>query len=174
MIWTTSWLSREWNGRVENETIVINTGPLILLDKIEALDLLGRLPCRFICPSAVRMELDAGIHRSRTDVSPAWLSVIPLKSSLTPFIEMSIDPGEAAVIQLALEKRIARVCLDDLRGRRIAKRLGLNVTGVLGLLSWAKELGLIPHIRPYTEKLIAEGGRYSQKLISDILSDAGE
>lgn len=174
MTWTTNWLSREWNGLVENETFVINTGPLILLDKIEALDRIGRLPCRFVCPSAVRAELDAGIHRSRTDIKPAWLSVIPLDSTLTPFIEMAIDPGEAEVIQLAIENCFGWVCLDDLRGRRIAKRLGLNVTGVLGLLSWANELGIIPRIRPYTERLIAEGGRYSQKLIAAVLSDAGE
>lgn len=159
---------------MENEIIVINTGPLILLDKIEALDLIGRLPCRFICPSAVRAELDAGIHRSRSAIKPDWLSVGSLNSPISLFAELSIDLGEAEVIQLALENDISWVCLDDLRGRKVAKRLGLYVTGVLGLLAWAKELAIIPYLRPYTERLVAEGGRYSQKLIAETLKDVGE
>lgn len=159
---------------MENKSIVINTGPLILLDKIEALDLMGRLPCRFVAPPAVRMELDAGLIRSRTSIAPDWLSFKPLISPIQPLIELSIDLGEAEVIQLALENGITWVCLDDLRGRRIAKRQGLNVIGLLGLLAWAKELNIIPKLRPYTERLVAEGGRYSQKLIADILANVGE
>ena len=42
------------------ERIVINTGPLIVLSRIEALDIVGQLPYRFICPDAVRSELDKG------------------------------------------------------------------------------------------------------------------
>ncbi len=157
-----------------NETIIINTGPLILLDKIEALDLFGKLPVKFICPSAVRQEIDAGIHHSRTAITPAWLSVKPLKAPLSTFIDLSLDFGEAEVIQLALESGISWVCLDDLRGRKVAKRQGLNVIGLLGLLGWAKELGIIPYLRPYAERLILEGARYSPKLISDILAAVGE
>ncbi len=157
-----------------HEAIVINTGPLILLDKIEALDVFRRLPITFICPPAVRREIDAGAHRSRTAITPNWLSVKSLKSPLPAFGDASIDLGEAEVIQLALETGIAWVCLDDLRGRNAAKRQGLHVIGLLGLLAWAKELGIIPRLRPYTEKLIAEGARYSPKLIADILATVGE
>ncbi len=159
---------------MENDCIAINTGPLILLDKIDALHVAERLPCRFICPAAVRTELDAGISRNRTAINPKWLAVEPLASSLSPFADLSIGRGEAEVIQLALERKITRVCLDDLRARKIAKRSGLRVIGLLGLLAWAKELGIIPQMKPFSDKLIAEGGRYSQKLISTILADVGE
>jgi predicted nucleic acid-binding protein len=159
---------------VTNETIVINTGPLILLDKIEALDLFGKLPARFVCPSAVRQELDAGLHRSRTAIVPDWLSVESLKYPLSTFVDLSIDLGEAEVIQLALERNVSWVCLDDLRGRKVAKRQGLNVIGLLGLLAWAKELRIIPHLRPYAERLVTEGGRYSPKLLSGMLATVGE
>ncbi len=157
-----------------NETIVINTGPLILLDKIEALDVLGKLPAKFLCPLAVRQEIDAGIHRSRTPITPEWLIVKPLKSPLSALVDLSIDLGEAEVIQLALESGISWVCLDDLRGRKVARRQGLNVIGLLGLLGWAKELKIIPYLRPYAERLIAEGARYSQRLVVGFLSTVGE
>ena len=159
---------------MRNETIVINTGPLILLDKIEALDVFGKLPVKFICPSAVRQEIDAGIHRSRTAIAPAWLSVKPLKYPLSTFTDLSLDFGEAEVIQLALESNVSWVCLDDLRGRKVAQRQGLHVIGLLGLLAWAKELKIISSLRPYAERLVDEGARYSPKLIAGVLTTVGE
>jgi predicted nucleic acid-binding protein len=159
---------------VQNDIIVINSGPLILLDKIDALEVAGELPCRFICPPAVRNEVDAGKHHHRIQIAPDWLTVKTLISPVSQFADLSIDLGEAEVIQLALENNIARVCLDDLRGRKIAKRVGLRVIGLLGLLGWAKELGIIPRMKPFTERMIAAGGRYSRKLIDEALADVGE
>ena len=42
------------------ERIVINTGLLIVLSRIEAMEIIAHLPYRFICPDAVRLELDKG------------------------------------------------------------------------------------------------------------------
>lgn len=159
---------------MENDIIVINSGPLILLDKIDALGIAGALPCRFICPPAVRKEVDAGIHHNKSSITPDWLTVTQLASPMSQLADLAIDQGEAEVIQLALENNIVRVCLDDLRGRKIAKRFGLRVIGLLGLLAWAKELGLIPRMKPFTDRLIAAGGRYSRQLIDSVLTDIGE
>jgi len=42
------------------ERLVIDTGPLITLSRIDCLDVMGRLPFEFLCPDAVRRELDEG------------------------------------------------------------------------------------------------------------------
>lgn len=42
------------------EPIVIDTGPLITLDRMGALDIPGKLPLDFLCPAEVRRELDEG------------------------------------------------------------------------------------------------------------------
>lgn len=42
------------------ESIVIDTGPLITLDRIGALDIPGKFPLDFLCPAEVRRELDEG------------------------------------------------------------------------------------------------------------------
>ena len=159
---------------MKNDAIVINSGPLILLDKINALDIAGALPCRFLCPPAVRKEIDAGIHHNNSSITPDWLTVKALISPVSRFADLAIDQGEAEVIQLALENNITRVCLDDLRGRKVAKRFGLHVTGLLGLLAWAKELRIIPLLKPFTEQIVAVGGRYSQQLIDAVLANVGE
>ncbi len=174
MIWATNWSLPGWSVQMENDIIVINSGPLILLDKIDALDIAGALPCKFICPPAVREEMDAGKHFNKSSITPDWLTVKALAAPMSQFADLAIDLGEAEVIQLALENNIVRVCLDDLRGRKIAKRFGLHVTGLLGLLAWAKVLGIIPRMRPFTKRLIDAGGRYSLQLINDILIDLDE
>lgn len=126
---------------MENEIIVINSGPLILLDRIEEMDILGKMPYKFICPPAVRSELDAGVRFDHADIpTPNWLEVRPLYSPISAVIERFLDRGEAEVIHLAMELQIQRVCLDDLRGRKVAQSVGLKVLGLLALLGRAKAL----------------------------------
>jgi len=53
----------------------------------------------------------------------------------------SLDLGEAAVIQLALQHGIPLVAIDETVGRRFARLSGLTVTGAIGILLRAKSLG---------------------------------
>jgi predicted nucleic acid-binding protein len=156
------------------ETIVINTGPLILLEKAGALDLPARRPFQFVCPPAVRGELDAGGAKGYAAVNVPWLTVLPLNAPLSPLAQATLDAGEAEVIQLALERGFRQVCLDDLRGRRIALASGLRVTGVLGLLALAKQSGLISVMKPYCDRLLKGGAWYSPELVKRVLLGVGE
>ena len=151
--------------------IVVDTGPLILLAKIEALPIIARMPHQFIAPQNVMDELAAGLALGYQAVDAPWLQVADLKSPVPKMISATLDDGEAAVIQLALEQDIAWVCLDDLRGRRLAKAVGLSVVGVLGLLGKAKAMGLIPALRPYADKLLSVGARYSPELVSRMIAE---
>lgn len=157
-----------------NELVVINTGPLILLGKAGALEIAADLTLEYICPPAVRAELEAGVRKGHVANLPEWVRVVPLKAPLSEIASAMLDRGEAEVIQLALEAGAQTVCLDDLRGRRVAVAAGLRVTGVLGLLLRAKELGIIPALRPYCDRLGQEGAWYSRALIERLLADAGE
>ncbi len=154
-----------------NKSIAIDTGPLILLAKIDFLPTIANLPYQFFAPQEVIDELRAGDELGYQIVDVSWLRVQPLQSPVPEMILATLDTGEAAVIQMALENAIRIVCIDDLRGRRIAKAVGLEVIGVLGLLGKAKCLGLIPAIAPYTEKLLAAGAHYSQELITAIIAN---
>ena len=156
------------------EHLVINTGPLILLEKASALEVAGRLPFKIICPTAVRRELDVGAAQGYPEIRPSWLEVVSLKNPLSPLIKAALDPGEAEVIELALENRHPQVCLDDLRGRRLAVAAGLRVVGVLGLLATAKKIGLIGAVRPFTDRLLRGGAWYSPALVARVLTELGE
>ena len=154
--------------------IVIDTGPLIALERIGALDIPGRLPFEFICPALVRHELDDGHRAGHPDVRPAWLTVEALRSPASALAMSALDAGEAAVIQLALERGIAWVCIDEWKGRRAALAAGLNVTGVLGLLGQAKQNGLIPAVKPFIQKARTAGIRYDTVLVARFLEAVGE
>jgi predicted nucleic acid-binding protein len=62
-------------------------------------------------------------------------------SSLSPLLQSTLDPGEAAVVALATSERIPTVAIDETVGRRIARLHGLAVTGSLGILIRAKQKG---------------------------------
>ncbi len=52
--------------------------------------------------------------------------------------DVSLDAGEISVISLCLQKGWT-ACLDETSARRVAKSLGLNLTGTFGLLKHAIE-----------------------------------
>lgn len=156
------------------ERIVVNTGPLIALARADALDIIGQLAFEFMCPPAVRRELDEGADLGHPAVTASWLAVTPLARPLDPVATTILDAGEAAVIQLALDEGIGRVCIDERRGRQLGRAVGLDVIGSLGLLLRAKTAGLLDELRPYLERLQAAGIWYDEDLLERVLAAAGE
>jgi predicted nucleic acid-binding protein len=156
------------------EHIVINTGPVIALIRMDAIDVAGRLPYEFLCPPEVQAKLEAGAAKGHPVTIPSWLQVRPLQGSLSPLVLSALDAGEAAVIHLALEQQIPLVCIDERKGRRIALASGLRVTRTLGLLSRAKLLGLIPAVSPFIDRALRTGIRYHPDLVRKVLDAVGE
>ena len=139
-----------------------------------AIDIVGRLPITYVCPVQVRTELDEGARSGYLDIRVPWLEVVPLTTPLDSIATATLDTGEAAVIQLALERSIEWVCIDDRKGRRAALAVGLRVTGSLGLLIRAKIVGLVPAVRPFIERAMSEGVWYDPDLTTRVLADLGE
>jgi predicted nucleic acid-binding protein len=154
--------------------VVINTGPLIALTRIQALEVPGKLDLEFVAPEEVRRELEEGVQAGYLPVRPKWLAYYRLQTPLTPMVTSVLDIGEAAVIQLALEQDIAHVCIDEWKGRRMALAVGLEVTGVLGLLGKAKREGVISEVKPYIDRAVESGIRYHTELIRQFLAAMDE
>ena len=156
------------------EQIVINTSPLISLSKMRVFEAIGKLPFEFICPAEVEAEILAGAIQGYETEIPDWLEIVSLKNPLSPLAVASLDTGEAAVIQSALENNISLVCIDELKGRRAALAVGLKVVGSLGLLGKAKTLGFISEARLFIEKAKNSGIFYDDQLIETFLKSLGE
>lgn len=65
--------------------------------------------------------------------------------------------------------------IDERLGRREATRLGLPITGVLGILLVAKRRGLISAVQPVMDALMNQVGfRVSSQLYTEVLKAAGK
>lgn len=58
-------------------------------------------------------------------------------------MSLVLDPGETEAIALAVEIGADLLLIDERKGRREAKLLGLRTTGLLGVLLEAKKAGLL-------------------------------
>ena len=124
--------------------VVVNTSPLIALERIGQLDLLRQLFGTVIRPQAVRDELEAGRKKhglSAALISSRWILTEPNPAEMV--LRKELGAGETAAITLALATRADLVALDDLQARLVAEGLGLKLTGTLGILAAAHKLGLL-------------------------------
>jgi uncharacterized protein len=88
-------------------------------------------------------------------------------------LQLVVDPGESEALCLAYEMGV-RLVVDDRKAREAAKRLGVQVTGTVGLLLKAKQELLIPSIRPILDDLDQHGFHLSPALRQEALRLAGE
>jgi predicted nucleic acid-binding protein len=100
------------------EKIVVNTSPILAFSKMRVFDVIGQWPFEFVCPSEIENEILIGAEQGYKAEIPSWLKIEALKFPVSPIAAASLDLGEAAVIQLALEQNIKSVCIDELKGRR--------------------------------------------------------
>ena len=78
------------------------------------------------------------------------------------------------MIALGLEQQARLVLLDELIGRKVAESLGLRLTGSVGILIRAKQLGEITAIKPLLEDMVLEGMYFSQRFLDAVLHQVGE
>lgn len=118
--------------------VVADTSPFIVLLKIDLVFILPALFGQILVPSAVVQELahGRGADPVRQFIAnpPPWLQTRD-PDSLIP--EAKLDQGERAAISLALEIPADLLLIHEVRGRVVARKLGLNITGTVGVLELA-------------------------------------
>lgn len=161
----------------ERSLIVVNATPVISLSIVGHLELLRDLYGEVLIPPAVRAEVLAG-GRSGYGVQELqtahWVKVVPLQDPRRADLLSDLDRGEAEVISLAQERSAGLVILDERLARRHASRLGLTITGSLGVFLRAKAEGLVPQIGPLIQRIQEHGIRLSPNLIEKVLKLAEE
>lgn len=103
-----------------------------------------------------------------------FLRLVPDPPIPPEVLRWNLDPGESAVLALALEDGETQAIVDDLAARRCAQTLGVPLQGTVGLILVAKRLGMIPEVRPVLERLRRSGMRLSETLMALALEKAGE
>lgn len=154
--------------------VISNSSPIIHLAKIGRLNLLERLYGRIFVPEKVYLECTDTVHyRKEVELisQSAWIKRCSIEDSrLFRLLYAEIDAGEAEALVLALEQKADLLLLDDQEARNKARKLGLPITGALGVLLKAKNEGMINSFAEDIQKLQKSGFWLSRELVDTILS----
>ena len=158
--------------------IVADTGPLIALARLNRLELLTALFSKIHIPSAVLLE--ATVKGEYAEIEPIRSFAMQharvdkaIDNALNRRLLSTLDAGEAQALVLARELQCG-VLMDEKRGRLVARRHGIPVVGVLGLLLQAKREGYLGELKSMLLQLQDSDYRLSEELVERVLELAGE
>ncbi|WP_295544399.1 DUF3368 domain-containing protein [uncultured Thiohalocapsa sp.] len=162
--------------------VIADAGPLVALARIKRLSLLQTLYGPVTVPQAVRKEPRLGSERPGARLLSAALGagvlqMRSLPSNLAPDsanLSLVLDTGEAEAILLAEALCCRFLLIDERRARVVARRRGVPVVGLSGLLLAAKRHRLVHAMAPLLETLKPQGYRLSDTLVDEVLRLAGE
>ncbi|MEH2382111.1 MAG: DUF3368 domain-containing protein [Nostoc sp.] len=161
--------------------VVSDTSPLSSLAIVGYISLLREIYNTVIIPEAVANELANTSDEDERVTAVLSLDWIEIRRATDQEVvarlqnEQRLDLGESEAIALALELNADELLIDERLGRREAAKLGVPITGLLGILLVAKHRGLIAIVKPVIDDLMTEAGfRVSIELYTDILNAAGE
>lgn len=141
--------------------VVCDTSPLILLAKIDRLDLLFRLYDDVVVPVSVLDEVTMRpSEETRAIESLVENQALQIRRGSPEVLEsLSVDlgAGEREAIALAIETEADMVVLDDREGRRVARERELAVTGTIGILIEARARDMISSVRRELDRLVEAG-----------------
>ncbi|QHV01626.1 DUF3368 domain-containing protein [Synechocystis sp. CACIAM 05] len=161
--------------------VVSDTSAMANLAVVDHLWLLQAIYKSVIIPEAVASEIAVATNPQISLILQLdWIKIRLLSAPSYELAEQlqkerGLDAGEAHAIALALDLQADDLLMDERLGRREATRLGLSIVGILGVLLVAKQINLIPQVKPVIDDLINQAGfRVSSKLYERILIFAQE
>lgn len=129
--------------------IIANSSPLIVLGRLERLDILESLFGKIFIPNSVYqetvIETTIDIQRLSIQKSISEETIIVVEPSLEHQFNRKLHPGEKDVLNLALERKASGIIMDDKRARKEAKQFGLQsfLLYTTDILKGAETRGLI-------------------------------
>jgi len=137
--------------------VICNTSCLIALSNIGRLDILRAVYETVLITEEVALEFG--------EILPDWIKIVAVRDKTKiKLINNTLDIGEASTIALAIEQDNALIILDDGKARRFSTGLALSLTGTLGVIIKAKQIGLDIDLKT----IIADFKRIGFRIPSDI------
>ena len=155
--------------------IFSNTTPFIALSAIGRLDLLPTLFERIHVVQPVVRECAAGgaIKVPALEYLP-WVTVQPVTAGDPEPMLTQLDEGEKWTLHAAQHAGAELLLIDERIGRNLAERMGLKITGTLGILLKARQQGLITSFTEATQSMRAQGIFFHPRLIARLAELIGE
>ncbi len=143
--------------------VIADASCLITLDNIHETDLLPKLYDEIYVTPEVAKEVGKSL--------PDWINQRSSSNqTLIRQLSAELEIGEASSIALALEFADCLLIIDEKKGRRTAKELGINITGTFGIIMKAFDKHLIDDPNTIVERLEGAGCRISENLLARMRS----
>lgn len=141
---------------------------------IDKLGILDELFDRIYLPEAVWEELTR--NKTTEHYSKVAEYCKEKVKGISGFNELTfiMDPGESESVILYKELNADFLLIDDKKARNIAENFGIQCIGTIGILSIAREKGIINELKPLFLGLIEKKRYYSAELLNVILKKYGE
>ena len=157
--------------------VVCDASPIIELVSISRLPLLWQLFDEIIIPEVVYNQLCAdSVHRQveieeiQDCVLSGRIKVYQVKNAdMVKALYGKLHYGELEVIVGAKELDISLAITDERAARRMASEFLVDTIGILGILSLAKQRGIISCIKPDLDRLRENDYRIAESLYQQIL-----
>ncbi len=157
--------------------VVSDATPVISLLKINQLNLLQGLFGEVLIPQAVYDELTLNPKFEKEAVQVKECGFITKvevgqESSVSLFQRTTgLDRGESEAIVYTDNKGAGLILMDEAKGRKVAKHMGLNVMGTLGVLLAAFEQGLLDKKEIFSSlDILRNNGRHiSESLYAQLI-----
>lgn len=158
--------------------VVSDTTPLISLMKADCLALLAPLFHEVLIPEAVYAELisnpvfaDEAMQIKECD----FIRVVTVKEHKAVDVLQRVsglDLGESEAIVYADDAKADVLLMDEVKGRAVAKSMGIYIMGTVGILLFAHEEKLlsVEETKKALEKLRQANRHISEELLSYALS----
>ncbi|MCX6221086.1 MAG: DUF3368 domain-containing protein [Bacteroidia bacterium] len=159
---------------MKNGLVIADSGPIFSLALIDKLDILYGLFDNIRIPQAVWKEIT--YDETKQDYLKLYNFFKDKTCQISGLNELTfvMDFGESESLILYKELQADFLLIDDKKARKIAENLDINCIGLIGLLSIAKDKGLIGKLRPIFETFLQNKRFYSVDLLNAILMAKGE
>lgn len=157
--------------------VVSDTTPIISLIKINRLDLLKELFNEVLIPDAVFRELTTNTvfaNEAQIVRTSSFLKVSSVQNHKALQLLQAVsglDDGESEAIILADELKASVLVMDEKKGRKVAQKMGIQITGTVGILIQAYDEKKVTadEIKSYLTQLKNSNIRLSDSLIQQAL-----
>lgn len=159
---------------MKNGLVIADSGPIFSLALIDKLDILNALFYSIRIPQAVWEEITYDIKKPDYQKLYSFFKDKTCQISGLNELTFIMDYGESEALILYKELHADFLLIDDKKARKIAENFDINCIGIIGLLSIAKDKGLIGDLKPIFETFLQNKRFYSIDLLNAILTTKGE
>jgi len=160
--------------------IIADSGPLIALALLDLIQDCPKIIGEIVIPPSVYSECisdltkpGAKIIKNALDNDHITVHQVTQSNMLNELTSI-LDQGEAQAIMLYKEIGADLLLIDEIKGRKVAEKQSISITGTVAVLLKVKEKGIRPVVKPMIDKLLQHNYRLSKPLITTVLKRCNE